>query len=77
MDKETLVIHVSFQKNIPEDGKDFYFGSVASVFDFFSKTEIGTTPEALYYAFKGLNKEVFLSKNCVITKARLIRKKKD
>lgn len=74
--ESTLVIHLSFQKFISEEKKDFYFGSIASVYDFFTSAEVGVSKGTLYANFKSSDDAVYISPNCIITKARLIRKKR-
>lgn len=74
--KEPLIIHVNFQKFISEEKTNFYFGSIASLFDYFNPDEVGVSKATLYNHFKNDTEAVYITPNCIIRKSRLMRKKR-
>ena len=74
MAKEENIIKVQFIRSI--NGQyEFYFGSLAAIYDKFTPAEIGCTLHTLWRSGIDIN----LSKatnNCIISKHKLLRKSK-
>ena len=65
---ERTIIHLEL------DGKHEYFGSTSSLFDKYSKEEIGISPAALnnYFSIHSKNGElIYKNKRCIIRKGSL------
>ncbi|MFB9120981.1 hypothetical protein ACFFUE_07240 [Bergeyella porcorum] len=72
---ETTIFHIHFHEGIKEK-KDYYFGSLAAMFEHFLPEEIGVALQTLYNAKLEFGSD-FKTKNAIIRKEKLIRKSKD
>ena len=74
MAKEENIIKVQFIRSI--NGQyEFYFGSLAAIYDKFTPAEIGCTFHTLWRSAIDINLPKATSK-CVISKHKLLRKSK-
>lgn len=67
MKNKDKVVHVQFN-----NGKHFYFGSIAAIFDLFDPDTIGVKPTSLYCY--NLSKMEYKNKICTIRRGNVIRK---
>ncbi len=67
---ETKVVHVHFFA----ERKNYYFGSVAAIYDYFTAADVGMTKETLLHAGLSEQSPVMTKKACVMM-ARLLRSK--
>jgi len=70
MSKHSTLIHVQFHGN----GQHFYFGSIAAIFQLFSREDVGVSRSTLY-SYDLEPGKPYSNPKCTIRKGRMYRKK--
>lgn len=74
MSKQTHIYRVSFREPV-DDKTDYFFGSLAAIYDTFTADQVGCKVSRLWN-LKMTHETPYVGRKCTITKEPLTRKKR-